>query len=211
MNRARMWRRGREQLAAWLPALMMGLFALGTWWLVRSAPGLTSAPPSRALEGDPDYRMQDFSVRNFDAEGRMLSELLGKLGRHYPDSDTLEVDAPRMRLFDEHGRLSTGRAARGLASNDGMDIHLYGDAQLVRSATEASADQPARPRLAFRGPYLHIERQAERLSSDQPVELLRGPDRFTGQGLDYDHESGVALLHGRVHGTLAAPGGAPAD
>ena len=206
-----MWRRGRERLAAWLPALLMGLFALGTWWLVRSAPDLTASLPSRSLGTDPDYRMQDFSVRNFDAGGQLQTELLGAVGRHYPNTDTLEVDAPRMRMFDTQGRLSTGRAERGLASDDGMDIQLFGDAELVRSATEASADQPARPRLAFRGPYLHIERQAEQLSSDQPVELLRGPDRFTGQGLDYDHESGVALLHGRVHGTLAAPGSDTAD
>ena len=38
MNRARLWRHGREQLAAWLPVLVMMLFALGSWWLVRSAP-----------------------------------------------------------------------------------------------------------------------------------------------------------------------------
>ena len=31
-------RRGRESVAVYLPVLLMGLLALGTWWLVRNAP-----------------------------------------------------------------------------------------------------------------------------------------------------------------------------
>jgi hypothetical protein len=44
MNSARLWRHGKEQFFAWLPALMMALFALGTAWLVRHTPA--SPPPA---------------------------------------------------------------------------------------------------------------------------------------------------------------------
>jgi hypothetical protein len=44
--------------------------------------------------------------------------------------------------------------------------------------------------------------KAERVSSDQPVELLRGADRFTGERFDYDNQSGVANLVGQVRGVI---------
>jgi Low specificity phosphatase (HAD superfamily) len=36
----------------------------------------------------PDYFMKLFSVKSFDATGRMQSEIKGEMGRHYPDTDT---------------------------------------------------------------------------------------------------------------------------
>jgi lipopolysaccharide export system protein LptC len=68
MNTARCGARAGPA-GAWLPALLMMLFALGTWWLVRSAPEL----PGRRASGPPsaraDYFMRDFSVRSFDPTG----------------------------------------------------------------------------------------------------------------------------------------------
>lgn len=34
----RVIRQGWDQLSIYLPVLLMGLLALGTWWLVRNAP-----------------------------------------------------------------------------------------------------------------------------------------------------------------------------
>ena len=45
MNSARLWRHGKEQFFAWLPALMMGLFALATAWA--SSLSLTALTLSR--------------------------------------------------------------------------------------------------------------------------------------------------------------------
>ena len=54
----------------YFPLLSMGLLALGTYWLVRSTP--TSAGPAveRVVRHEPDYFMENFSVRTFDAEGQ---------------------------------------------------------------------------------------------------------------------------------------------
>lgn len=200
MSRARLWRHGKEHFFAWLPALMMGLFALGTGWLVRHAPEFNAAGgPERLLGHEPDYQMRSFAVRSFDASGRMTSELRGVEGQHYPDTDTLEVSQPRMRAFDEKNQLTVGRAERGVSNGDGSDIQLFGQARVVR---EPGGNAQAAPRLEFRGEYLHAWVKAERVSSDQPVELLRGADRFTGNRLDYDNKSGVANLVGQVRGVL---------
>ena len=204
MNSARLWRHGKEQFFAWLPALMMGLFALATAWLVRQTPGFNASAPERPVLHEPDYQMRQFSVRSFDAEGRLKSELMGIEGHHFPDTDTLEVAQPRVRSFDAQGQLTVGRAERGLSNGEGTDIQLYGQARVVREAAAAAGDRTGAPRLEFRGEYLHAWTEDKRVSSDQPVELLRGADRFTGDRFDYDEKSGIANLRGSVRGVIQA-------
>ncbi|HMN21777.1 MAG TPA: LPS export ABC transporter periplasmic protein LptC [Ottowia sp.] len=190
-----------DQLAAWLPAALMMLFALGTWWLVRSTEALRVPGIERPVLHEPDYDMRDFTVRNFDGDGRLKSELTGTQGHHYPDTDTYEMSQPRVRAYDAQGQLTIGRAERGVSNGDGSEIQLYGDAHVLRGAGVA-ADGRATPRLEFRGPYLQAWPEARRVHSDQPVELLRGVDRFTGDALDYDAQSGVAELRGNVRGLI---------
>ena len=42
----------------------------------------------------------------------------------------------------------------------------------------------------------------ERVTSDKPVELTRGQDRFTANSMDFDNKDRVLLLTGRVRGQL---------
>jgi lipopolysaccharide export system protein LptC len=154
MNSARLWRHGKEQFFAWLPALMMALFALGTAWLVRHTPDFAAASgPPRPLAHEPDYQMRSFAVRSFDAAGRMTSELRGVEGHHYPDTDTLEVSQPRVRSFDPKNQLTVGRADRGVSNGDGS----RSSSTARRRWREASVGPGGRatPRLEFRGEYLH--------------------------------------------------------
>ena len=200
-----LWRHGRDHLATWLPVMLMALFALGTWWLVRNAPSMPGAEAERPLRHEPDYFMSDFSVRSFDATGRLQSELVGIEGHHYPDTDTLEVQTPRMRSFDEKGRLTVATAKRAISSGDGSEVRLFGDARVVRDPVKDSGGAE-QPRLEFRGEYLHAFVEEDRVSSDQPVELIRGADRFTGDTFEYDNATGVADLQGRVRGLIQSGG-----
>lgn len=201
MSESRLARIGRDQLSTWLPALMMMLFALGTWWLVRSAPKFaTDAQPS-AVSKEPDYFMQQFRVRSFDATGRLTSDLTGVEGHHFPATDTLEVKDPHMRSIDAQGRVTVGTALRGVSNSDGSEIQLYGNAVVVREPVKLP-NGSVQPRLEFRGDYLHAFVDEDRVSSDKPVELLRGTDRFVGDQFDYNDRTGVAELKGRVRGVL---------
>lgn len=201
MTESRLMRIGRDQLSTWLPALLMMLFALGTWWLVRSAPKFATDSQPRAVSEEPDYFMQDFRVRSFDANGRMASDLTGIEGHHFPVTDTLEVKDPHMRSIDPQGRVTVGTALRGVSNSDGSEIQLYGNAVVVREPV-TRPDGTVVPRLEFRGDYLHAFVNEDRVSSDKPVELLRGTDRFVGDQFEYDDRTGVAQLKGRVRGVL---------
>lgn len=201
MSESRLARIGRDQLSTWLPALMMMLFALGTWWLVRSAPKFPTDGAAAVVSKEPDYFMNQFRVRDFDATGRLASDLTGVEGHHFPATDTLEVKDPHMRSVDDDGRVTVATALRGVSNGDGSEIQLFGNAVIVREAAKRP-DGTAVPRMEFRGEYLHAFVNEDRVSSDKPVELLRGADRFVGDQLDYDNRTGVAVLKGRVRGVL---------
>ncbi len=190
-----------DQLALYLPVILMGVLALGTYWLVRSTPMFIAPGPQAPEQHEPDYFMRNFSVKSFDDAGRLKSEVLGTDGRHFPDTNTLEVALVRIRSFDETGRLTTASAKRALTNNDASEVQLFGDARVVREPVVDPAGQ-LQPRLEFRGEFLHAFKNSERVKSHLPVELTRGNDRFTADTMDFDNRERVMQLEGRVKGVL---------
>lgn len=190
-----------ERLSLYLPVILMGLLALGTYWLVRSTPLLMAPAQEAAVRHEPDYFMRKFSVRTFDDAGRLTSEVLGLDARHFPDTDTLEIDLVRIRSFDEEGRLTTATAKRAVTNSNATEVQLFGDARIVREPVANHAGQ-LQPRMEFRGEFLHAFMETERVKSHLPVELTRGSDRFTADSMDFDNRDRVMQLQGRVKGTL---------
>jgi lipopolysaccharide export system protein LptC len=145
--------------------------------------------------------MRKFSVKTFDGAGRLKSEVLGTDARHFPDSDTLEIDLVRIRSFNEEGRLTTASARRAVTNGDASEVQLFGDARVVRDPVLDKSGQ-AQPGMEFRGEFLHAFMNTERVKSHKPVELIRGRDQFTAETMDFDNLERVMQLKGRVKGTL---------
>lgn len=190
-----------ERLLLYFPLVSMGLLALGTYWLVRSTPPLSGPVAQKQVSHEPDYFMQDFSVRTFDAAGRVRTEVAGTRARHYPDTLWLEIDSIRVRSFDEQGRMTTATAEHGLTNEGASEVQLMGNAVIVREA-DASKGVNATPRMEYRGEFLHAFMNTERIQSHKPVELLRGQDRITADRMDFDNVEQVLQLRGHVKGTL---------
>lgn len=204
MRRRRFW----DSVTLYPPVILMGLLALASWWLVRNAPAPLPTVTAKAPVHEPDYFMEDFAVQNFDAAGDMTSQLQGQMARHYPDTDTLEIDGLKMRSTAPDGRRTLVVARRGLSNSDGSEVQLFGNARVTREP-QLLPNGKRSPELRFEGEFLHAWPNEERVRSDQPVVLWRGADRFTGDRLDYDHLEQVLQLQGRVRGVLQ-PGGAQA-
>ena len=185
----------------YFPLISMGLLALGTYWLVRSTPSINGPVEQKVVRHEPDYFMKNFSVRTFQESGRLKSEVFGVAARHYPDTDTLEIDAVRIRSFDELGRLTTATANRAITDGEGSEVQLFGNALVVREALVDKAGKLT-PRMEFRGEYLHAYLDTERLTSDRPVEIRRGPDVFHADQLDFDNVHQILSLRGRVRGIM---------
>lgn len=123
-----------DRLSLYLPIVLMGVLALGTYWLVRSTPVFTPPEAEKAATHDPDYFMKTFSVKTFDATGRLKSEVSGVQARHFPDTDTVEIDKVHIRSYNDQGQLTTATANRALTNADGSEVQLFGNALVVREA-----------------------------------------------------------------------------
>ncbi|MDO8773190.1 MAG: LPS export ABC transporter periplasmic protein LptC [Burkholderiaceae bacterium] len=197
-------RRTADQLVVYLPVLLMGALALGSYWLVRNAPVTNTAAADRPLNHEADYFLRKFSIKTFTPEGKLKNELFGGLARHFPDTDTIEIDNVRIHNFNEQGRLTTITSAnRAVSNGDNSEVQLYGNAQSVR---ESSKDENGvlQPRLEFKGEFLHSFVNEERLKSHLPVLIRRGNSEISADSLDYDNVSRVANLQGRVKAVLPA-------
>ena len=191
-----------DRFLLYLPLAFMGVLALGTYWMVRSVPQGSVAQVATVQRHTPDYFMEGFSVKTFDTGGRLRSEVLGEQAHHYPDTQWLEIDAIRIRSFDDKGNLTTATAKKGFTNEDGSEVQLIGDAYVVREPGEQTGAKPT-PRMEYRGEFLHAYLTSERLESNKPVELVRGNDHFTADAMDFDNVEQVVKLRGHVHGTLA--------
>lgn len=190
-----------DRISIYLPIILMGVLALGTYWLVRNAPLPAPSPAARPVTHEPDYFMRRFAVRNFDATGRLKSEIFGAQAHHFPDTDTLEIVQPRIRAIDAQGRLTVATADRALSNADGSEVQLFGNARVVREATTYASGRKV-PGLQFDGEFLHAFMNTERIRSHKPVQLSRGRDQFSGDAMNYDHLSRDLELRGRVRGVL---------
>lgn len=191
------FRRLLDRLSVYLPLILMGFLALGSWWLVRSMPAIVYADENKPLRKEPDYRLENFSVKSFDKTGRMTREVIGDKGRHYPDVDEMHIDRVRIYAESDTGVKLNAHALNGVATGDGERVTLLGQAVAVRSADANS------PRMALRGERLLALVKEEKLLSSDPVEITRDKDVFNALTMNFNSKSGEYLLDGRVRGVLA--------
>ncbi|NMM11248.1 MAG: LPS export ABC transporter periplasmic protein LptC [Polaromonas sp.] len=193
----RLW----DSMAIYMPLLMMGSLALGTYWLVRNTPIFSAPDVTKEARHEVDYFMHKFTIKNFDEGGKLKSEIYGIEARHFADTDILEIDKVRIRSINPEGLVTTATANRAYANSDGSEVQLTGNALVVREAS-LGANGKETPRLEFRGEFLHAFLNEERVTSHKPVVLIRGTDQFTGDTFSYNNLDQVANLKGRVRGVL---------
>ncbi|MBP9973697.1 MAG: LPS export ABC transporter periplasmic protein LptC, partial [Comamonas sp.] len=115
-----------DRLSLYLPIVLMGLLALGSWWLVRSAPRPLAAQAVALPENQQDYTVEDFSTQQFAADGHLTSQIWGQQARHYLQADILEIDQVRTRSQGAQGVLTTTSAQRGISNSDASEVQLWG-------------------------------------------------------------------------------------
>jgi len=186
-----------DVVSSYLPLLLMGLLALSTWWLVSNTPLPEGERVAAPLRHEPDYTMTQFMVQRFAPDGSMRAQIEGDMLRHYPDTDTLEIDNVRLRAVAPSGRVTLATARRAVASGDGSEVQLQGGARVTREASGADGA------IDFRGEFLHAFINTERVRSHLPVTVRSGGSEMRADALDYDHRVRELRLSGRVRATFA--------
>ena len=196
------FRRVLDRLALYLPAILMAVFALGSWWLVRSLPSFFNETAAPAVRHQPDYFLQNFSVKSFDSQGRLMRELSGEHAQHFPDTDTLDIQKVQLRGHSQEGQHVNAVADQALAKGDGTQVTLVGNVHISQPAS-TSPNGP-RPATEMRSQEIKAFVKEERLVSEVPVEVRRGQDLFTAEKMQMNSKTGEYELSGRVRGLVQA-------
>ena len=194
------FRRVLDRLALYLPAILMAVFALGSWWLVRSLPSFFNETVAQSVRHEPDYFLQNFSVKSFDSQGRLMRELSGEHAQHFPDTDTLDIQKVQLRGHSQEGQQVNAVADKALAKGDGTQVTLVGNVHISQPASTSA--NGLRTATEMRSQEIKAFVKEERLVSDVPVEVRRGQDLFTAEKMQMNSKTGEYELSGRVRGTV---------
>ncbi|PTT92435.1 LPS export ABC transporter periplasmic protein LptC [Pelomonas sp. HMWF004] len=189
----------------YLPLLLMALLAGGTWWLVKNTPLLGEPSPQAAPRHVPDYVMSNFEIQRIGADGRLKVQITGSALRHYPDTDTVEIDQARVRAIAPDGSLAIAEAKRALSNGDGSDMQLLGDVHLRR--LPPGSGENATAQLDMRGEFLQVLANSEILRSHLPVTIRQGGATLQAQNFEYRHLSGQVSFTGKAQGQITPRGG----
>jgi lipopolysaccharide export system protein LptC len=192
------WRLG-QWASAYLPLLLMALLALGTWWLVQNTPRAQAPTEAAAPRHEADYSMQGFTLQRFGADGRLRVEVQGTQMRHYPDTDTLEIDGVTIRALSPDGSVTHATARRAVSNGDASEVQLLGNARVVRDGVGTA------PQIEFESEFLHAFLDTERLRSHLQVRLRQGSSEMRVGGIDYDNLARSAQLGAPVRARFEVP------
>jgi len=195
--------RWRELVSAYLPVLLMAALALSTWWLVKNTPVRGPEMAAAAPRHDPDYTMQRFSLQRFAPDGSLRLNIEGDVMRHYPDTDTVEIDGVRLHGYAADGRVTEASARRAISNADGSEVQLLGNARVISSGRDGGDP------IQFDGEFLHAFMNTERLRSHLPVDVTRGGSQMHAAGFDYDNVTRVVHYKGRVQASFISAKGQP--
>ncbi len=181
----------------------MGSLTLVTFWLVKRSAPPESLALSRVPQHVPDYILKNASLSNLDEQGQTKYRVLGRKLIHYEDDASIDLERPRIRIFQDQGTPVTVRAERGHIDGDLTILDLYENGEIFRPAQEALGNRKASPQLLARSSYFQVLINDDIVRTDKPLELQQGISimNSSGGGIfnNVDHS---ASLKGQVRGRI---------
>lgn len=176
------------------PVGVLTLLAALTFWLDRASQ-VVEVPDDGKMRHDPDYVVDNFSLKRFGPQGGLQNTLTAQKMVHYPDDDTTLVTEPRVAYLG--GPRATRLAAReGLVGTDAREIVLIKDVRAIREATAES------PELVVATSTLTVFPDDEVARTAAPVTITLGASVVRGVGLEADNKTAIYRLLNQVTGTI---------
>ena len=196
----------RNLSATALPLLLLGSLAGLTFWLSQASE-LPEEINTGRLRHDPDYFIENFSLRKLDPQGVLHYSLIAKRMEHYPDDESTSVDQPRLTQTRPGRPNLVISAETGKLNSDASEVRLYRNVRVERSAS------PKQEAMVATTSELLALPDEERARTEQPVHIVQGKSKLDGTGMDLDNAARQFNLHDRVSGQFASRhgnGAAPA-
>ena len=176
------------------PLLVLGLLASLTFWLERTA-NFEDLHNRARQRHDPDFMIENFSVRHFDSEGDIKQSLTAEHMQHYPDDDSSLVLAPKLTYLESSAPTTlTARHAR--LNRDGKEVRLSDSVRLVHQG------EAGKPDTVLETSRLTVFPDDQVAHGNAPVTIHQGQNVISGSGIEYDGKRQIAILKGRAQGTF---------
>jgi len=179
--------------SAWLPLALMAFLAAVTFWLQRA-----SQPedlPRQEQRHDPEFIVDNFTLRRFDIHGGLQYVLIAEKMLHYGDAAGTEIIGPSLTHYGGE-RPARIFAQRARVSRDGKELLLSGDVRMVREATK---EQPS---LVVTTEEMYVYPDEDIARGSRPVTITEGKSVIRGEGFVADNQARIVKLTGRVRGII---------
>lgn len=176
------------------PLIVLAALAGFTFWMERASQ--EGAPASRGKERhDPDFWINNLTLKRYDAGGSMQNMLTARRLEHYPDDETSLVFEPRMDAFTD--RKSTATAERARVDREIKHVRLEGNVRVFRPGIDGEPD------TVITTEVLDVRPEDEYAHTTSPVTVTRGQATIHGAGgIELDNKTRIAIVSGPVQGVF---------
>ena len=186
-----------------MPLILMGGLTLVTFWLVQKG-----APPEKSMLErtrlhEPDYTITNGALSALNEIGSTKYRILGKKVIHYDDDASIDILAPRMRLFQLDKTPVTVKSDTGHLDGDLTILDLIDNASIFRPAQAATESQAATLRMLASSTYFKVLINDDIIETNRPITLEQGMSTMhsTEGGIFNNVEQSMTLL-GQVKGRI---------
>ena len=193
-----------------MPLLLMSALTLMTFWLVKKNTPPESSMLERIRLHEPDYIIKNGTLSALNGQGNTKYRILGNKVTHYDDDASIDIDAPRMRLFQPDKAPVTVKSNTGHLDGDLTILELFDNASIFRPQQAATATEPASLRMLASSSYFKVLINDDIVKTDRPITLEQGMSIMNStEGGTFDNIQQSMTLSGQVKGRIErAPRGA---
>ncbi|MCL4801353.1 MAG: LPS export ABC transporter periplasmic protein LptC [Burkholderiales bacterium] len=184
----------RPRASTLFPVVLVAVLAGMTFWLERLVQGPEGQLQRRA-PGVPDFVIEGLKATTMNAAGEAEYTLSAERMTHFPDTDSTEVEAPRLVQWAEDAPPVRVAADRGTVAGDGKELHLHGNVVITRDAAGKSGE------LRMETRYLRVDPDAEIASTPEHVIITYDGSRLEGVGMEFNQRTRTLELRSQVSGT----------
>jgi len=186
-----------------MPLILMGALTLVTFWLVQKNTPPEKSTHERVRLHQPDYTIKDGALSALNELGNTKYRILGVKVTHYDDDASIDILAPRMRLFQAEKAPVTVKSDTGHLNGDLTILDLYDNATIFRPAQEATASQPASLRMLASSNYFKALINDDVIETDRPITLEQGMSIMnSNDGGIFNNIEQSMVLSGQVKGRI---------
>jgi lipopolysaccharide export system protein LptC len=186
-----------------MPLILMGLLTLVTFWLVQKNTPPEHSMLERVRLHEPDYIIQNGALSALNEQGNTKYRILGNKVTHYDDDASIDIDLPRMRLFQPDKAPVTVKSNTGHLDGDLTILELFDNASIYRPPQPATATEPATLRMLASSSYFKVLINDDIVQTNKPITLEQGMSvMHSTDGGTFDNIQQSMTLSGQVKGRI---------